>query len=157
MRRFVRSLDDVAAVLIATLIGIAFAVAMPSVQGEPPLVVEEIPPPAAAIEALQADIRRLEEELETLRSENTKAAFARPESATKKDGDAKSSVADRLSTVEKSLGKLVDAADKKKKDDAKKPSFNLNGQVQADQIYFGQDEVSRKAVGDLQDGAQFRR
>ncbi|MFM8634980.1 MAG: porin, partial [Planctomycetia bacterium] len=157
MRRFVRSLDDIAPVLIATLMAVVLAVAMPSAQGEPPLVVEEIPPPAAAIEELQADIRRLEKELETLRSESAKAASARLESATKKEGDAKSSVADRLSTVEKSLGKLVDAADKKKRDDAKKPLFILSGQMQADQIYFGQDEVSRKAVGDLQDGAQFRR
>ena len=33
----------------------------------------------------------------------------------------------------------------------------MRGQVQADQIYFGQDAVGRAAVGDLQDGAQFRR
>ncbi|MFM7292503.1 MAG: hypothetical protein ACKO6B_14940, partial [Planctomycetia bacterium] len=136
MRRFVRSLDDIAPVLIATLMAVVLAVAMPSAQGEPPLVVEEIPPPAAAIEELQADIRRLEKELETLRSESAKAASARSESSTTKEGDAKSAVADRLSTVEKSLGKLVDAADKKKKDDAKKPLFILSGQMQADQIYF---------------------
>ena len=53
--------------------------------------------------------------------------------------------------------KAADAADKKKKEDAKKPAFILSGQMQADQIYFGQDQVSRNAVGDLQDGAQFRR
>ena len=66
-------------------------------------------------------------------------------------------MADRLSSVEKSLGKLVDAGDKKKKEDAKKPSLVVSGQVQADQVYFGQDAVSRASVGDLQDGAQFRR
>ena len=53
--------------------------------------------------------------------------------------------------------KAADAAEKKKIDDAKKPLFILSGQMQADQIYFGQDEISRDAVGDLQDGAQFRR
>jgi phosphate-selective porin OprO/OprP len=55
------------------------------------------------------------------------------------------------------LSRLADAADKRKQDDARKPTFNLNGQMQADQVYFGQDAVSRAAVGDLQDGAQFRR
>ncbi len=29
--------------------------------------------------------------------------------------------------------------------------------MQADQVYFGQDAASRQDVGDLQDGAQFRR
>jgi phosphate-selective porin OprO/OprP len=42
-------------------------------------------------------------------------------------------------------------------DDAKKPSLVISGQVQADQVYFGQGPVSRASVGDLQDGAQFRR
>jgi len=38
-----------------------------------------------------------------------------------------------------------------------KPSLVLGGQVQADAVYFGQDEVSRESVGDLQDAADFRR
>ena len=53
--------------------------------------------------------------------------------------------------------KAADAAEKKKAEEAKKPLFILSGQMQADQIYFGQDQASRDAVGDLQDGAQFRR
>ncbi|MFM9195046.1 MAG: porin, partial [Planctomycetia bacterium] len=89
-----------------------------------------------------------------------------PEKAGEKGGDkggekagdkGEKTLADRLSTVEKGLGKLVDAGDKKKKEDAKKPSLVVSGQVQADTVYFGQDAISRKAVGDLQDGAQFRR
>ena len=64
---------------------------------------------------------------------------------------------DRLAAVEKGLGKLVAAADRKKADDAKKPSLVVSGQVQADQVYFGQDAVGRASVGDLQDGSQFRR
>ena len=38
-----------------------------------------------------------------------------------------------------------------------RPSLVLSGQVQGDLVYFGQDPVSQDAVGDLQDGAQFRR
>lgn len=114
---------------------------------------EDLPPPAAVIDGLQADIRRLEREIESLRAGKPAAS----DGAGAKKADAKPSVADRLATVEKSLGKLVDAADKKKKDDTKKPLFILSGQVQADEIFFGQDQAGRDAVGDLQDGAQFRR
>jgi phosphate-selective porin OprO/OprP len=129
--------------------------------------VEEIPPPTPVIEGLQNDIRRLEKEIEALRAE--KAAPAVDTAAEKpagkpaeKGGDAAAekkseTLIDRLSAVEKSLGKLVDTSDKKKKDEAKKPLFILSGQMQADQIYFSQDPESRAALGDLQDGAQFRR
>jgi ElaB/YqjD/DUF883 family membrane-anchored ribosome-binding protein len=89
---------------------------------EPPLVVEEIPPPQSVVDGLQEDVRRLEQEIQSLRAEKAQAA-----GEPKKSADAKPSVADRLSTVEKSLGKLVDAADKKKKDDAKKPSLVMSG------------------------------
>ena len=64
---------------------------------------------------------------------------------------------ERIAALERSLGTLTAAADKKKKDDAKKPSLTITGQVQADTVYFGQDEESRIDVSDLQDGAQFRR
>jgi phosphate-selective porin OprO and OprP len=124
-----------------------------------PLALEEIPAPAPdlAVEALQDDIRRLEKELAELRAERM-----RPDPGTAATGasggdKAAPSVADRLAAVEKGLGKLVEAGDKKTKDDAKKPLFVLTGQIQADQIYFGQGPDSRAAVGDLQDGAQFRR
>ena len=130
-------------------------------------VAEEIPAPAPVIEGLQNDIRRLEKEIEALRAEKAASAAGKAGRKTAEKGGEKSAdkaadagskpLVDRLSAVEKSLGKLVDASDKKKKDDAKKPLFILSGQMQADQIYFGQDELSRKAVGDLQDGAQFRR
>lgn len=38
-----------------------------------------------------------------------------------------------------------------------KPAVQIGGQAQADAVYFGQDEVSRESVGDLQDAADFRR
>jgi len=64
---------------------------------------------------------------------------------------------ERIAALEKSLRKLTDATEKKRKGDAKKPSLIVTGQVQADTVYFGQDEESRIDVGDLQDGVQFRR
>jgi len=67
------------------------------------------------------------------------------------------SAEERIAALEQSLGKLNAAAEKKKRDDAKKPSLTISGQVQADNVYFGQDEESRVDVGDLQDGSQFRR
>ena len=112
------------------------------------VIPEDVPAPPPVIERLEADVRRLEREIEALRD--------RPPGNEPTDGDS-GTIADRLGEVERSLGALVGAADKKTQADARKPSFNLNGQMQADQIYFGQGPVSRAAVGDLQDGAQFRR
>ena len=83
-------------------------------------------------------------------------AFSLAAMSTAAGADAPSAE-ERIATLEKALGKLTDAAEKKKKDDAKKPSLVLSGQVQADLVYFGQDEESRIDVGDLQDGTQFRR
>ena len=81
-----------------------------------------------------------------------------PEAACRADEAELPAVAeDRIVALEKAVGRLTKAADKKKKDDAKKPSLVVSGQVQADTVYFGQDEESRIDVGDLQDGAQFRR
>jgi len=38
-----------------------------------------------------------------------------------------------------------------------KPTLDFGGQLQADTVYFSQDPASRAALGDLQDGSQFRR
>jgi phosphate-selective porin OprO/OprP len=64
---------------------------------------------------------------------------------------------ERIAALEKAVSRLTRAAAGKKKDEAKKPSLTISGQVQADTVYFGQDEESRIDVGDLQDGTQFRR
>lgn len=64
---------------------------------------------------------------------------------------------ERLEALERSVGRLLRAAEKKQRDEAKKPSLVISGQVQADTVFFGQDEESRIDVGDLQDGVQFRR
>ena len=124
-----------------------------------PLLVEEIPAPVAVVEGLQNDIKRLEKEIEALRTDRAPPDIEKPtQKAADTTGDTNDqTLFDRLSTFEKGLAKLVDANDKMKKEDAKKPSLILSGQVQADQVYFGQDAASRQDVGDLQDGAQFRR
>jgi phosphate-selective porin OprO/OprP len=44
-----------------------------------------------------------------------------------------------------------------KQPDDRKPTIQVSGQAQGDQIYFSQDPESRAVLGDLQDGAQFRR
>jgi phosphate-selective porin OprO/OprP len=146
----------------ATVLWLAM-LAYTGASAEPP--VEELPSPIA-IESLQEDIRRLQREVEALRAEKDDESTVASEEAERDAAEAttappqakaRSSITDRLSAVEKSLGSVVGATDKKKQEESKKPRFNLNGQIQADQIYFGQDEVSRESVGDLQDGAQFRR
>ena len=76
--------------------------------------------------------------------------------ATPEVADA-SAASSRLDAMERGLEELLQAAEKKKKDDARRPSLALTGQLQADTVYFGQDAESRADVGDLQDGVQFRR
>ncbi len=151
------------AVRFATVLWLAM-LACTGASAEPPPV-EELPSPIA-IESLQEDIRRLQREVEALRAKKDDESTVASEEAERDAAEAttappqakaRSSITDRLSAVEKSLGAVVGATDKKKQEEAKKPRFNLTGQIQADQIYFGQDEVSRESVGDLQDGAQFRR
>ena len=113
-----------------------------------PVIPEEVPAPPPVVERLEADIRRLEREIDSLRDGPT---VDEPT-----DSDSRT-IADRLGEVERSLGVVVGDAEKRAEADARKPSFTLNGQMQADQVYFGQGPASRAAVGDLQDGAQFRR
>ncbi len=71
--------------------------------------------------------------------------------------DEKAELADRVKSLEKTVKGLTDAQAKEKAEAAKRPTVKFSGQVQGDWVYFGQDEVSRESVGDLQDGAQFRR
>lgn len=76
------------------------------------------------------------------------------------------SLQEELRTLQQEVGALKaekkartggDAAEQKPPKVSADPKFKLNGQIQADQIYFGQGKVGRESVGDLQDGAQFRR
>lgn len=125
-----------------------YAAAPTALPGEEPLLLErpslteELPPPAAVIEELQADLRRLEKEVEALRT-------LKPEPPDNVADTTGGMLADRLADVEKGLGRLFDSNDKQRKKDARKPSLILSGQAAADQVYFGQDVVSRESVGDL--------
>ena len=79
--------------------------------------IAELPAPREFPTDIAAELKRLQKQIDELQAAKGGAAAA--EKASPK--------ADRLSTVEKSLGKLVDASDKKKKEDAKKPSFVFSG------------------------------
>ncbi len=131
--------------------------------GAEPAAIVELPNPAELPPGVAAEINRLQKQIDELRAaaDGPKTAGGKDAGAAaaekKADGKPSGSLVDRLSAVEKSLGKLVDAGDKKTREDAKKPSLVISGQMQADQVYFGQDAVGRASVGDLQDGAQFRR
>ena len=141
--------------------------------GDPEAVVAELPAPREVPTDIAAELERLQkqiDELQAARDAASGAEKAAPKATDKENASGKAAgktdkvgekvekpVADRLSTVENVLGKLVDANDKKKKDDAEKPSLVFSGQVQADEVWFGQDAASRADVGDLQDGVQFRR
>jgi phosphate-selective porin OprO/OprP len=126
-------------------------------------VIVELPSPTDLPPGVAAEIARLQKQIDELQAAAKPSATdsgrdtAPVASGKQTAGREKASFVDRLAAVEKSLGKLVEAGDKKKKEDAKKPSLVISGQMQADQVYFGQDPVGRASVGDLQDGAQFRR
>jgi phosphate-selective porin OprO/OprP len=64
---------------------------------------------------------------------------------------------DRIESLEKTVKGLTATQSKDRADAATRPTVKFGGQVQGDWVYFGQDAVSRASVGDLQDGAQFRR
>ncbi len=138
--------------------------------------IAELPAPREMPSDIAAELKRLQKQIDELQAARDAAlgadkapskaadkekaggkAAEKAEKAAKAGEKTENPLADRLSTVEKSLGKLFDANDKKKKEDAKKPSFVFSGQVQADEVWFGQDAASRADVGDLQDGVQFRR
>lgn len=70
---------------------------------------------------------------------------------------APQSVEDRLAAIEKELKKQADTAAKKKASDAKKPTFQIGGQLQVDYLWVGQDVANRATVGDVNDAVDFRR
>lgn len=68
-----------------------------------------------------------------------------------------SSIEARFNAFEKDW-KAFQASQAKAKAEAEgKPTVIVGGQAQADTVYFQQDAASRASVGDLQDGADFRR
>lgn len=63
----------------------------------------------------------------------------------------------RMAAMEKEFQKQKDAAAKKKAADAKKPSFQIGGQLQIDYLWVGQDAANRATVGDVNDAIDIRR
>lgn len=77
---------------------------------------------------------------------------------------AEVSKADVLARLEQRVAELEteakasrEAEKQKKEAEAAKPTFRFTTQLQADSLHFGQDAANRATVGDLQDGAVFRR
>lgn len=78
------------------------------------------------------------------------------------DSEAKSpakekSLAERLADLEKAFKKSSDEDKKKKDADALKPTIKWTGELQNDYAFFGQTTYNRAQVGDINDGADFRR
>ena len=68
--------------------------------------------------------------------------------------------AERLAALEREVQKLKESAGSKPANgngNGPKPSFSMGGQLQIDYLSFGQDTASRDAVGDIQNGSDFRR
>ena len=109
----------------------------------PGAAIAELPAPREVPTDIAAELKRLQKQIDELQAardaalggekappkaaDKEKAGGKTGEEAEKASEKSEKPVADRLSTVEKSLGKLVDASDKKKKEDAKKPSFVFSG------------------------------
>jgi phosphate-selective porin OprO/OprP len=69
---------------------------------------------------------------------------------------------DRLSALEQEVKKLKEGAASRPVNgngngNGPRPTFSMGGQLRIDYLWFGQDAASRAAVGDIQDGAAFRR
>jgi phosphate-selective porin OprO and OprP len=73
------------------------------------------------------------------------------------DSKPKESIEQRFSAFEKDWNAFKEKQKKEKEEAHGKPQVIVYGQVQGDFVSFNQDEVSRESVGDLQDGADFRR
>lgn len=63
----------------------------------------------------------------------------------------------RIAALEADLEKRDEADQKKKGDDATKPTVKFSLELQGDSYLFNQDAVNRATVGDIQDGSAFRR
>lgn len=66
-------------------------------------------------------------------------------------------LAKRVSEIEAQLKKSADAERKKKADDAKRPSYKLAMQLQADAYLSNQEQANKNTVGDIPNGSAFRR
>lgn len=89
-----------------------------------------------------------------------KDAGAEGEEEESKDEEEESdedSMEERLEAIEKALQKAAEAEEKRKREDAGKPSVKPRMRLHSDLNYFNQNDANRATVGDIQDGAYFRR
>ena len=75
----------------------------------------------------------------------------------KDDAELTKSLQKRLEAIEKELKKAKDAEQKKKDEDAGKPTVKPRGRLHLDANWFHQSDANRAAVGDIQDGTYIRR
>lgn len=68
-----------------------------------------------------------------------------------------SQLTQRIEKLEAQLQKEKDKSDKKKADDASKPSVKVSGRIHMDADVFDQDDASKARAGDMRDGAELRR
>ena len=73
------------------------------------------------------------------------------------ESNAPESFEQRLAAMEKELRKQNEAAAKKKEADAKKPTFQIGGQLEIDYLWVGQDAANRATVGDANNAIDIRR
>jgi phosphate-selective porin OprO/OprP len=107
----------------------AFAVMLCAATSAQEPALPPAPEPPAVPEGIAAELASLQAQIDELR-----AAAAKPKAE-----------------------KIGDAFKPNKLSPHGKPTLELGGQLQADTVYFSQDPESIAAVGDLQDGSQFRR
>jgi phosphate-selective porin OprO/OprP len=63
----------------------------------------------------------------------------------------------RLAALEAEVKQLTSAEERRRADAARRPTFQIGGQLQADYLYFGQDSAIIATVGDVPDVVDFRR
>ena len=121
------------------------------------------------LSAIRAKLERQEAELRSLRTQleaqhpqplppiARSMPVARYANASTAALESPESVDKRIKAIEKQLAKDADAAKKKKKEDATKPVVKPRGRLHADVSWFDQSDTNEATVGDIQDGAYFRR
>jgi phosphate-selective porin OprO/OprP len=107
------------------------------------------------LEAAEAEIKMLKEQARQTQGVHLNAPLGIDNvSPVGLPGTSDDSLGSRVSDLEKKLKAQEDAEAKKK---AEFPTHKFRGRVDADAVWFAQDEDHRATVGDIQDGADFRR
>lgn len=70
---------------------------------------------------------------------------------------AKKTIEERLLELEEEMKKDKEEEKKKKEAELRRPNVKWTGELQNDYAFFGQTTLNRAQVGDIQDGADFRR